>query len=149
LEQVRHLRHDIWKLQDLWPQGLLPRKSEELPGQPRGTIGVRLDLLNIVIVAVAGRMAHQHQVTVTDDRRQNVVEVVRDAARELSDHLHLSRLRDLPLELGFLTIVLEQEQDRRVAEAAEARYSQRDRLPALVSQPYRKVAGHRRPTRVT
>ena len=94
-------------------------------------------------------MAHQHQVTVTDDRRQNVVEVVRDAARELSDHLHLGRLRDLPLELGFLTIVLEQEQDRRVAEAAEARYSQRDRLPALVSQPYRKVAGHRRPTRVT
>jgi hypothetical protein len=42
-------------------------------------------------------MAHQHQVAMADDRGQDVVEVVRDAAGELADRLHLGRLRNLAL----------------------------------------------------
>ena len=79
-----------------------------------------------------------------DDRGQDVVEVVRDAAGELADHLHLGRLGDLALELGLLAIVLEQQQHRGVAEAAHAGDGQRDRLGVLAREPDREIAGHRR-----
>ena len=65
-------------------------------------------------------MPHEHQVAVADDRSQNVVEVVSHAAGELADDLHLGCLRDLPLELRFFAIVLEQQQNRGVAEPAQA-----------------------------
>ena len=110
---------------------LLARESEQLAGQAGGAVRVRLDLLDVVIVAVARRVAHQHQVAMADDRGQDVVEVVRDAAGELADRLHLGRLRDLALELGFLAIVLEQQQHRRIAEPAQAGDGQRDRLARL------------------
>ena len=83
-----------------------------------------------------------------DDRGQDVVEVVRDAAGELAHRLHLGRLRDLALELGFLAIVLEQQQDRRVAEAAKPGDGQCDRLLRIASEPDRNVAGHGRAARV-
>ena len=121
LQQMGHLRDHVGKLEHLRAQGLLPREGEQLAGKARGAVRVRLDLLDVVIVAVARRMPHQHQVAVADDRGQDVVEVVRDAAGELADDLHLGRLRDLALELGFLAIVLEQQQHRGVAEAAQAR----------------------------
>ena len=47
-------------------------------------------------------MAHQQKVAEADDRRQQVVEVVRDAAGELADRLHLLALRDLHLERALL-----------------------------------------------
>ena len=65
-----------------------------------------------------------------DDRGQDIVEIVRDAAGELADRLHLGRLRDLALEPGLLAIVLEAEQHRRIAEPARAGDGQRDRLVA-------------------
>ena len=128
LEQMRHFGHDVGQLEDLRAQRLLARESEQLPGQPGGAVRVRLDLLDVVIVAVAGRVAHHHQVAMAHDRGQDVVEVVRHAAGELADRLHLGRLRDLALELGFLAIVLEQQQHRGVAEPAQAGDGQRDRL---------------------
>ena len=128
LQQMRHFGHDVGKLEDLRAKRLLAGESEQLAGQAGGAVGVRLDLLDVVIVAVAGRVAHHHQVAMADDRGQDIVEIVGDAAGELADRLHLGRLRDLALELGFLAIVLEQQQDRRVAETAQAGDRQRDRL---------------------
>ena len=148
LQQMRHLRHHVGKLEHLRAQGLLAREGEQLPSKAGSAVRVRLDLLDVVIVAVARRVAHQHQVAVADDRGQDVVEVVRDAAGELADHLHLGRLRDLPLELRFLAIVLEQEQHRGVAEAAQAGDGQRHRLGRLAGEAHREVAGHRRTARV-
>ncbi len=43
-------------------------------------------------------VAHQQQVAVAVDRGQEVVEVVRDAAGELADRLHLLALHELRLE---------------------------------------------------
>jgi hypothetical protein len=43
-------------------------------------------------------MAHQQKIAIADDRLEQIVEVVRDAARELADRLHLLRLRELRLE---------------------------------------------------
>ena len=132
LQQVRHFRHDVGQLQHLRPQRLLAREGEQLASQARGAVGVRLDLLDVVIIAVAGRVPHQHQVAVADDRGQDVVEVVGDAAGELADHLHLRRLSDLALELGFLAIVLEQQKHRCVAEAAQSGNGQRDGFGRLM-----------------
>ena len=73
-----------------------------------------------------------------DDRGQDVVEVVRDAAGELADRLHLGRLRDLPLELGFLAIVLEQQQHRRIAKPAQA--GDRSARPAPSAGASRRTA---------
>src|SRR3546814_13124722 len=72
-----------------------------------GPIGVAADLLDVVIIAVARRVAHQHQVAGAEHRGQYIVEIMRDAARELADRLHLRRLRDLALESRFLARILE------------------------------------------
>ena len=118
LQQMGHLRHDVGKLEHLRAQGLLTREGKKLASKSSSTVRIRLDLLDVVIVAVARRMPHQHQVAVADDRGEDVVEVVRDAAGQLTDDLHLGRLRDLPLELRFFAIVLEQKQDGCVTETA-------------------------------
>ena len=85
LQQMRHLGDHVGKLEHLRAQRLLAREGEQLAGQAGGAVRVRLDLLDVVIVAVARRVAHQHQVAMADDRGQDVVEVVRDAAGELAD----------------------------------------------------------------
>ena len=148
LQQMRYLRHHVGKLEHLRAQGLLPREGKKLSRQPGSAVRVRLDLLDVVIVAVARRMPHQHEVAMADDCGQDVVEIVRDPAGELADDLHLGRLRDLALELGFLAIVLEQQQDRGVAEATQAGDGQRDGLGRLAGEPDRKVARHGRPAGV-
>ena len=62
------------------------REGEQLAGEARRAVAVD-DLLNVVIVDVAGRMAHQHEVAMADDGGQDIVEIMRDAARELADGL--------------------------------------------------------------
>jgi hypothetical protein len=148
LQQVRDLRDDVGQLQDLRTQRLLARKGEQLPGQAGGAVGIGLDLLDVVVVAVPRRVPHQHQVAMADDRRQDIVEVVRHAAGKLADDLHLGRLRNLALELRFLAIVLEQEEDRGVAEAAQPGDGQRHRVRRLPREAHRKVAGHRWAARI-
>ncbi len=73
---------------------------------------------------------------------------MRDSAGELADDLHLGRLRDLPLQLGFLAVVLEEEQHGSIAEAAEAGDRQRDGLRSLASEAHGKIARHGGPARV-
>src|SRR3546814_19083507 len=58
-----------------------------------------LDLVDVVEIAVTGRMPEQHQVAVADDGGQDLVEIVRDAARKLAHGLHLRRLRNLLFKL--------------------------------------------------
>ena len=53
LEQIRHVRHHVGQLKHLRPQGLLARESEQLAGQAGRPVAVILDLLDIIIVAVA------------------------------------------------------------------------------------------------
>ena len=62
-------------------------------------------------------MHGEQHVGEAEDRRQHVVEVVRDAARELADDLHLLALR----EAGFERLLLgrvDDVEDGRLARAA-------------------------------
>ena len=101
VEQMRDLGDDVGQLEHLRAQRLLARESEQLPGQAGGAVGVGADLLDVVIVAVARRVAHQHQVAIAEDRGQDIVEIVGDAAGELADRLHLGRLGDLRASAGL------------------------------------------------
>ena len=64
-----------------------------------------------------GLMVGEQQVGIADDRGQHVVEVVRDAAGELADRLHLLPLREILLQ-GALLGRVEREHDGAVAFAA-------------------------------
>ena len=142
VEQMRDLGDDVGELEHLRAQRLLARESEQLPGQVGGAVRVGADLLDVVIVAVAGRVAHQHQVAGAEDRGQDIVEIVGDAAGELADRLHLGRLGDLALEPRLLAIVLDREQHGGVAEAARAGDGHRHRLLRIGLEPHREVARH-------
>ena len=53
LQQMGHLRHNVGKLEHLRAQGLLAREGKQLSGKARSAVRIRLDLLDVVIVAVA------------------------------------------------------------------------------------------------
>ena len=101
LEQLADFADHVGQLQHHRPQGLLAAEGKQLPGQARGAVRVRLDLLDVVVVAVARGMTEQHQVAIADDRGQHVVEVMRNAAGKLTDRLHLGRLRHLAPQALF------------------------------------------------
>ena len=132
----------IGQLQHLRAQRLLPRKSEQLPCQAGCTVRVVLDLLDIIIIAVTGRMAQQHQIAISEDRGQDIVEIMRHAAGKLTDRLHFGGLGDLPFKLRFLAIVLQAQQDSRIAQPADARNRQRNRLVRIAFQSDGDVTRH-------
>ena len=63
--------------------------------EARGPVGVLVDLHDIREGLVARVMAQKQQIAETGHRRQEVVEVVRHAACQLADRLHLLRLQNL------------------------------------------------------
>ena len=96
---------DLVEVEDDRLEHLLAREREELLGQLRGPCRGALDLVEVArsradADPVAGHAA------VAGDHGQQVVEVVRDAARELADGLHLLRLPELALEPLALAHVL-------------------------------------------
>src|SRR3546814_10754958 len=83
-----------------------------------------------------------------EHRGQYIVEIMRDAARELADRLHLRRLRDLALEARFLARILEAEQHRRLAQPAHPDDAHRYRIAALPREADRQVAADLLPAAV-
>ena len=78
-------------------QVLLPREGEQALGQrgaPLGPLDRAVDQARRP--AAASRQALAQQLEVAEHGRQQVVEVVRDAAGELADRLHLLRLAEAP-----------------------------------------------------
>ena len=80
-------------------QGLPARERQELADEARRPVGVLLDLHDVLEGRIGRPVAREQQIRVADDRLQDVVEVVRDAARELADGVHLLGLGDLLLQL--------------------------------------------------
>src|SRR5262249_43344819 len=77
-------------------------------------------------------VALQHEIAIADHRGEEIVEVVRDPARELADGLHLLRLVDLALKMALLGRIEAEEDEKRLAVDADAREIGRDhpRRPA-------------------
>ena len=104
LAEIEHLR----------PQRLAAREREQLPHQARGPVGVLLDLHDVVERRIGRLVRVEQEVGRHHDGGEHVVEVVRDAAGELADGLHLLHLRDLLLQLAHFG-GLDRVDDRRLA----------------------------------
>ena len=86
------------ELQRLRPQRLAAREGEQLPHQAGGPVGVLLDLHDVLEGRIGRAVVGEQQVGIADDRGQDVVEVVGDAAGELADRLHLLALDETLLQ---------------------------------------------------
>jgi hypothetical protein len=80
------------EVDDLRAQRLLAREGEELLGQPPAALRRALRRVDQAMQALIVADAGGDEVEIAGDRRQQVVEVMRDAAGELADRLHLLRL---------------------------------------------------------
>ena len=98
-QEVGQLGEHVGDVQHLGLQGLLAGEGEELAHQIGGAVGVLLDLHDVGEVLLAGGMAQEQQIAEADDHRQKVVEVVRHAAGELADGLHLLGLGELRFQV--------------------------------------------------
>ena len=102
LQQDRQVGQRVAEREHLRPQRLPAREGQQLPHQAGGAVGVLLDVHDVLEGRVARPVVGEQQVGEADDRGQHVVEVVRDAAGELADRLHLLALRELLLERPLL-----------------------------------------------
>ena len=133
-QQMRQLDQHVGDVEDARLQGLLAREGQELAHQIGGAVGVLLDLHDVGEGRVARPEAHQQEVAEADHRRQQVVEIVRDAAGELADRLHLLRLGELHLEVLLLGDVDEMQDQPAVAAARGSVEPARGRPPRLLSR---------------
>ena len=95
------LCEDAVQIQGFGTRHLLSREGQELPGQRRRTFRARMHLLERLEQRGIGNArlggAAGGELAVPDDDGQEIVEVVRHAAREVTDRLHLLRLPKLHL----------------------------------------------------
>jgi hypothetical protein len=92
--------HDSVEVDDPRLQQLPPAEREQLMGQLRRAAPRLPDLLDVFPAHVVRRELVQHHLAVAQDRAEQVVEVVRDAARQPAHRLHLERLAELLLGLA-------------------------------------------------
>ncbi len=88
----------VAEVEHLRPQRLPARERQQLPHQRRGARRVLLDLHDVLERRIGRLVRVQQEVVRHHDGGEHVVEVVRDAAGELADRLHLLRLVDLVLQ---------------------------------------------------
>src|SRR5205814_6205484 len=80
-------------------EDLLSAEGQELHRQPAGAGRGLLDDVEAATQRIDERQLAEHQLAVTRDDRQQIVEVVREAARQTADRLDLLELADLLLAL--------------------------------------------------
>ena len=95
-------RHDGVEIEHLEGQDLFSAESQELAREHGRPLRGLLDQLDVGPPGVLLGQGGEKQVGASADHRQEVVEVVGDAARELAHRLHLLRLPELLLELFLL-----------------------------------------------
>ncbi len=102
LQHRREVVHHRPERHDLRREHLLAAEGEQLPGQSRRARGRPLDHLDIPSERMVGSQARQEDLGAPGDDREQVVEIVRDPARELSDAFDLLRLAQLGFDLLLL-----------------------------------------------
>ena len=82
---------------------LTPPEREQLSGQPGGAIGSLENLLHVSATGIVALHRCFEQLSVAPHQRQQVIEVVRDAASQPANRLHFLRLPQLVVAFpGFL-----------------------------------------------
>ena len=81
--------------------GLAAAEGKQLAGQVGGSLGSQHGLLGGDLL-VFGQVAHLEEGEIALDRREDVVEVVRDPRRQLAERLHLLDLEELLLKALLL-----------------------------------------------
>ena len=89
-------------IEDLRLQRLPPGKGQQLPGQLGGALDGVGDRVDIAAAPLFRQFAAAQEIGRRADDGQEVVEVVRDAAGQLADRLHLLRLAQRFLALAAL-----------------------------------------------
>jgi len=102
--------------------------GEELLGQLAGALGGAADLIDIGALRRGQRLILEEQVRVAEHHEEQVVEVVRDAARERADRLQLERVTQLLLGLA-----------QRLVGADPLGDIAREHHPRLAALPLREV----------
>ena len=97
-QQHGEIGQRVAEIEHLRPQGLPARERQQLPHQRRRAGRVLLDLHDVLERRIGRLVRVQQEVVRHHDGGQHVVEIVRDAAGELADHVHLLRLVDLVLQ---------------------------------------------------
>ena len=88
---------------DLWRDDLFARKRQQVTGESRRGLGRVGDLGQVKPARMLGRQRCQAELEPSEDDRQQIVEVVRHAARQPPDRFHLLRLKQpilQPLSIG-------------------------------------------------
>ena len=98
-QQVRGLAHERIEVERLRRQRLLPAECEELPRQRCRAVGVPQDRFDVGRRARHGSDLVQQALAPAGDHRQDVAEVVGDAARQAAHRFHLLRLPQLVVAL--------------------------------------------------
>ena len=104
-EQAEHpleIAHARVEIDPLGAQQLPAAERKQLAREPRGAVRCLHDLVDELVRFVGRRDRHLQQRSEALDRREQVVEVVRDAAREQPDRLHLLCRAQLRLEPPLL-----------------------------------------------
>ena len=99
-EHRGHPGHDRIQIQHLRLEHLLAAEGQELAGQVGGALRCLLNELDVTARRARALRPPRQHLAPPDDDGQEVVEVVGDPARELSDGLHLLGLPELALALA-------------------------------------------------
>ena len=94
------------EVDELGLQRLAAREGEQLRGEDRGVLGGLDDGFGEALAALVGEVVAAEDVGRALDDGQEIVEVVRDAAGQLAERLHLLALAKLVLGLGALLHLL-------------------------------------------
>ena len=93
------LRDQVIDLDEAAVERLLPAEGEQLSRQDAGAFGGRADLGDVLRFRALHPDVVEQQIAVAEDRGQEIIEVVRDAAGQLAERFHLLRTQHLILQL--------------------------------------------------
>ena len=94
-QQHGQIAQHLAEIEHLGAQRLLARESEQMPHQARRPVGVLLDLHDVAERRVGRLVRVEQKIGRHDDGGEHIVEIVRDAAGELADEVHLLLLGEL------------------------------------------------------
>src|SRR5260370_40895982 len=103
-QQVSNRDDNLVQIDVAWPENLSPAECQKLPGQGGGSLGCFFDLADLLRQSGV-QWPLQSKKSVAADDRQQIVEIVRYAPGQTSNHLH---------SLGFLQLAYHVRQLRQV-----------------------------------